>query len=244
MTKEHIWPRWIIERANAGGDQFKWIGGSRATPNKAVVPLCYDCNQRLGTELEGPVSEAFRDVEAGHGLSGRQCALLVKWLWKFEGLFWCWEHPHGRYSDLWSVTERTTQDAAIESIADGLSLGIGLIHANEREDVWPVGVDTPLGEQGVCVAGVFSRVAIAVSYSDLTGVFVGGLDFQPLSRDFIRSDEKSFFPATRFPTSGAAIDFMKTAGPIAADLHERAMLSARTHRFIHPAPRRRVELPH
>lgn len=242
MSKEHIWPRWLIARANAGKDKFNWVEGP-ATPNKAVVPLCVDCNNLFGTELEGPVSQAFTDLEAGLGLSGKQLSLLVRWLWKFEGLFWCWHHPHGRYSDLWTVVERTTGLEAIRSIADEISLGIALINSSDRDDVWPVGIDSPLDDQGVCVAGVFGRIAIASSYTHLTGAFAGGLDFQVLSRGLILSDDKTFFPAVRFPTTGQAVGFMKATAPVAVTAHTTFMQKAKSESFIQPVARRRVELP-
>jgi len=242
MNKEHIWPRWVVARANAQKDAFNWIAGS-AAPGKATVPLCVDCNSHLGTTIEGPVGQAFDALEQGLGLTGVQCALLVRWLWKFEGLFWRWEHPDGKYSDLWTVRERVCEDAAIRSVANNLSLAIGLIVEPGDDGVWPVGLDSPLSDQGICVAGVFGRVALASSFTGIAHQYFTGLDVVDLSQERILSNEIIFSPSTRFQTGPHAVQYMKIAAPLACNAHQEVMREIEKGHLINPVRRRRVELP-
>jgi hypothetical protein len=75
----------------------------------ATLPLCAACNHNFGAQLEGPVSAAFEDLEARRGIADEQAELLIRWLWKYEGIFWSAENV-GRldalYSDRWTLKER------------------------------------------------------------------------------------------------------------------------------------------
>src|SRR5262245_9695115 len=75
----------------------------------ATLPLCEECNNDFGVQLERPVSLIFEALEAGEGITDKEAELLVRWLWKFEGMFWSAEnhtHPELLYSDRWTLKER------------------------------------------------------------------------------------------------------------------------------------------
>ena len=64
MNKEHLYPKWLLQHTKTQKDTFKWIYGD-VPGDQVTVPLCIDCNTQLGTELEGPVCEGFKAIEAG-----------------------------------------------------------------------------------------------------------------------------------------------------------------------------------
>src|SRR5688572_13146788 len=86
MTNEHFWPLWLIDHANVAQEGVGWIGGPSINPRTATLPLCAECNHRLGSHLEEPVSRILPSLEAGYGLTDTDAELLIRWLWKFEGL--------------------------------------------------------------------------------------------------------------------------------------------------------------
>lgn len=101
MTKEHTWPKWLAERAQVRSG-INWYTGVKISPAAGTIPLCDECNHQFGAQLEEPVSRIFASMEAGLGLSDLEAEMLVRWLWKFEGLFWNalnFSHPTKRYSD-------------------------------------------------------------------------------------------------------------------------------------------------
>jgi len=69
MTHEHFFPKWLIEYADAREEGiawpekvgFEWQERTNVNPEKAVIPLCGDCNSALGIGLEGPVPIFFVD---------------------------------------------------------------------------------------------------------------------------------------------------------------------------------------
>ena len=118
MTQEHLFPRWLIDYAPARKGTIRWIEGKRVAADKATIPLCTDCNGEFGRVLESPVSEIFRAIDRGEGLSDHDCALLVRWLWKFEGLAWLLSHvgnPNANYTEDYRLVERVTTDAPFDT---------------------------------------------------------------------------------------------------------------------------------
>lgn len=141
MTKEHFFPKWLIEYADgrrkgvtwpqkAG---FDWTNRENVNPDKAVVPLCPECNGDLGRTLESPVAEIFRALESESGLSDNDAELLVRWLWKFEGLQWgIFRNPNNdEYTDLYSLRERVTTSRAFNEIRSELVLAVALARSND-----------------------------------------------------------------------------------------------------------------
>jgi hypothetical protein len=160
-NKEHFWPQWLIERTGTyrTGVRFdvrRWIN-----PKSLVVPLCVRCNTDFGRQLEAPVSKILRDLEANSGISDLEAELLVRWLWKFEGLFWSFSHPNDTYTQRYSLRDRVLQP--IDDFRSDLTLAVSLAeYINPGFGDAPMGIDSWNEHSAVFVAGVFSRVALMV----------------------------------------------------------------------------------
>ena len=88
ISKEHFWPKWLIEKTGTHRTLVRFTKDKRINPKEFVIPLCTKCNSDFGRELESPVSQIFTDLENGLGISDIEAELLVRWLWKFEGYSW------------------------------------------------------------------------------------------------------------------------------------------------------------
>jgi hypothetical protein len=168
MSREHFFPRWLIEHADVRTDGIDWLGKSRVAPEQATLPLCADCNNAFANNLEGPVSAIFRALDAGEPISDLDAELLVRWMWKFEGLHWSlYAGPAARYTDKWTLLERVTKPDAFRQIRERLVLALATCNANDPGfSDWPLGVDTPPGDDAITMSGVFKRVAIITSLVD------------------------------------------------------------------------------
>ena len=102
-------------------------------PQKAVVPLCNECNGLFGKGLESPVAPIFWALEREEGLSDRDAELLVRWLWKFEGLQWGIFHdPNNEtYTRIYTLRDRVTTSRAFNEIRSQLVLTVALARAND-----------------------------------------------------------------------------------------------------------------
>jgi hypothetical protein len=246
MTQEHFFPAWLIAHADVRRDGIDWMGRSGVDPNKATIPLCDECNNAFGTILEGPVSAIFRAIEAGQAISDLDAELLVRWMWKFEGLRWhMFAGPEHRYTDKYSLRDRITTPRAFDEIRPGMLLAMATCHANDPgyED-WPLGLDTPPGEDAITVSGVFGRLAIITSlvdFSDQIPDVFGKYAFGPVPAD---RSAKVFLPPCAFLTANGAIAETKTTALRLGRAHE---LRARQMRAEHSPSlvpvRYRVELP-
>ena len=162
MTKEHFFPRWLIDHAEVHHDGIWWIDDDekKIDPAKATIPLCRTCNDAFGNSLESSVSAIFRQLEQGAAISEDDAELLVRWLWKFEGLQWAatTNSPSALYSRRYTLRERVTTSQVFEEVRNEMMLGVALIRNNDpgRKD-WPMGLDTPVGENALTMSGVFGR---------------------------------------------------------------------------------------
>lgn len=246
MTKEHYWPRRLAQRAKLKHDGVQWLDGKWIGPGAATIPLCADCNHRLGSDLEAPVAVAFEEMEAGKGLSDAQAELLVRWLWKFEGLIWSAEysaHPNLVYSELWTVRDRVL-GGAINNVRGHLILAASFFEANDEGfTALPVGLDSGISERNaVFVSGVFCRTALMVLLAPHAGLIPSQFGTYSLKPVKDASGEKVFFPPTNFKTAREAIRVTKYAsGPLTAAHEEYARRRDGRPRLILPS--RRVELP-
>lgn len=246
MTKEHIWPRWLAERADIKVDGIPWMGRERVSPSSATIPLCVDCNQTLGAKLEGPVSRLFSDLESGLGLSDFEAELFVRWLWKFEGLFWNTIHfsdPDRQYSDRWSVIERALGPGSMVGIRPRLSVAISLIEKNDDGfSDWPMGIDSGVSDfQGIFVSGVFCRTAVMILMSEFQNFVPKQFSVYYLDATSDEGKtEKVFFPATGFVTCGEAIETTKRASVQLARAHDEFAQQQNSPILIR---RPRVEIP-
>jgi hypothetical protein len=216
VTKEHFFPKWLIEYADVRRNGvtwpqksgFDWTDKQNVNPDKAVVPLCDECNNAFGTVLEGPVAGIFRALERGEGISDTDAELLVRWLWKFEGLQWgIFRDPNTEnYTGIFTLRERVTASRAFDEVGSHLVLAVALARANDPGyDDWPMGLDTPVGENAITMSGVFRRVALIVSldqFADGIHPAFGQYAFgsQPTDRN-----AKVFFPPCSFLTARGAI---------------------------------------
>src|SRR5262249_2944928 len=169
MTDEHFFPTWLIEYTEARNNGITWLGKEGINPARATMPLCRDCNNAFANTLEGPVSLIFRALEAGEALSDLDAELLVRWMWKFEGLQWhlLGRGDRARYTERYTLVERVTTPRAFEEIKPRLLLALAMCRANDDGFVdWPLGLDTMPGESALTMSGVFRRVAIITSLVD------------------------------------------------------------------------------
>lgn len=169
MNKEHFYPQWLLKRTNTQQDLF-------ASPNGKIpaisltVPLCEECNSRLGEELEAPVSIVFDSIESGKGFNDYEAELLMRWMWKINGVFyWSICNEHWKYG-LFTLKEHVL--SRIVQPRERLSIAISLIEdANENFGCAPVGMDSFSFYSNIYAAGVFSKICIVVFYSEFSHYF-------------------------------------------------------------------------
>jgi hypothetical protein len=222
MNSEHYFPEWLIELTRTAATPVGWIPGRKVPPRTATIPICEQCNTDFGRELEGPTAGIFRDVLAGRGLSGNEAELLVRWLWKFEGLGWriANHRPTDRYSDIYTIRDRVLR--RIGSIREELVLAITLV---ERIDDGftdePMGLDSINLVNAVYVAGVFSRIAMMSMLRVFSYGLPDGFTVIPMPAvTAVDGDTKLYFPRTGFPTCTAAVVYMRQNAPQLAHLHD------------------------
>jgi len=92
-TLEHLWPKWLrrfsphpvgVYRYGITSDPTGWQKFQRASFDHKSRVLCRLCNERLGTELEGPVAVLFERLLTGDAVAippGEQ-RLLAQWFYK------------------------------------------------------------------------------------------------------------------------------------------------------------------
>jgi hypothetical protein len=249
ITREHFFPGWLIEHADVRRDGIDWLGKRGVAPEKATVPLCEECNNAFANVLEGPVSSILRAIDAGEALSDLDAELVVRWMWKFEGLQWAlYAASDRRYTEKWSLCDRITKPHAFADIRTRLLLAMATCYANDPgvED-WPLGLDTPPGDDAITMSGVFRRVAIITSLIDFANeipdVF-GKYMFGSVPAD---RHAKVFLPPCSFLTANGAIATTKATALRLSSAHQRLGRELReqagTH-FSEIVPvRYRVELP-
>jgi hypothetical protein len=82
FNDEHILPRWILKKYNLFEKQITLPNNKRSTYAKYKIPCCEDCNSLLGTKLERPVSNAFKNGYIGikYFLENGGLTILYQWL--------------------------------------------------------------------------------------------------------------------------------------------------------------------
>jgi hypothetical protein len=156
ITKEHFWPHWLIDRASPRSVRWRT---KRIDARSATVALCDDCNSSFGRELESPVAKIFSDLESAVGLSDFEAELLVRWLWKFEGLSWLQLHSRCTYSPAFTLRDRVLNQ--LGSIRSHLCLAVSLLdHIDPTYGDAPVGIDSRHHTGAIFVSGVFCRIAL------------------------------------------------------------------------------------
>jgi hypothetical protein len=247
MSREHFWPQWLVRHAGVLHDGVRWMDIRGLNPKSATLPLCTECNSRLGHELEEPVSRLLPRAEEGHGISHSEAVLLVRWMWKFEGLAAAYFHagdPRWRYAEAGTLIQTVLDPLIAERVLGDLMLVVGFAHRNDpafRDG--PMGLDSAISDlDAVFVSGVFGKTALLVSameFDHLIPACMGRYRFNSLE---VRSvSEPSFFPPTCFPYCTDAVQSMREiSGPLKAAHERRARLSERA-RLLHIA-RPRIEI--
>jgi hypothetical protein len=231
ITKEHFFPRWLIEYADVRRKGISWpqkvgldwIEKENVNAEKAVVPLCDECNQAFGRELEGPVAEIFRALDRGDGVNDHEAELLVRWLWKFEGLQWSLfrDLNSDEYTKLYTLRERVTTSRAFNEIRDQLVLAVALANENdEGHDDWPMGLDTPASSDAITMSGVFRRVALIVSLSRFADKIHEAFGQYSFGLPPIDRNAKVFFPPCSFITARGAVAATQECAFILSELHD------------------------
>lgn len=232
ITKEHFWPRWLIRRCNAMNSTVKWMGGRRVPPLKATVPLCKSCNSLLGENLEEPVAEIFQNLEAGNGLSDYDCELLVRWLWKFEGMAWILEHPGQMYTPIRTFRERIL--GRIDEIRGSLVLAVSRVAEPDSSFSYrPMGIDSMNEVNALFVAGVFSFTAIMVLLDLFIEEVPTAFDIYRLQPNPLARDRAAilFYPKVGFRNEIEAITVTTALGRRLSKMHDDWFrhLSGRPH---------------
>ena len=253
-TKEHIFPRWLIELSGAT-EIIVYREGTRLqhSPETLTVPMCKSCNNLLGSDLEGPVKGAMIDLLAGKGLSDVECELLVRWLWKFDSIQWLenfFDDHHRRYSSRFTMKERILGQGFHE-VRSQLVFAAALIAEDEMKGTpesrgQPIGIDTPMSEHDmIAVTGVFCQAAFAVSLKTFAHHLPKNLtryEF-PILTDSTDRRAKVFFPKEGYENCSQAIDSMRSSGRKLKIEHDRFFGSAASRAIINLPHKPRIELP-
>lgn len=260
MTNEHFFPAWLIKYADVRRDGITWpqkagldwIEKKKVNPEKAVVPLCDECNSIFGKELESPVASIFRALDCEECISDSDAELLVRWMWKFEGLQWSLFHDPNteKYTGIYTLRERVTTSRAFNEARSELVLAIALARANDDGYTdWPMGLDTPVSENAITMTGVFRRVAIIVSLARFADAIHPAFAKYIFGQPPADRNAKIFCPPCTFLTARGAVTATQESAMALSVLHdslgrewERQYEEAPSGRLILP-DQQRIELP-
>lgn len=221
MNKEHVFPKWLIERTGTHRTGIRWGSEKKVPGLSATLPLCVECNTVFGKALEGPVARIFEDLEQQRGISDNEAELLIRWLWKMEGIFWAVFNPNGKYSP--SRTLRGTISRPLDDIRGRLVLAISLIEKiDQSHGDKPLGLDSEVSViDGIFVSGVFSETALMVLLSDFAHMVPRNFSMYSMAVkiDAVR-DGKLFHPKIGFADDNKAVLVTMTASRKLKAAHE------------------------
>ncbi|MCR6657700.1 MAG: hypothetical protein NVV63_18260 [Opitutus sp.] len=221
MTREHFWPQWLIERTNTVATGVKWSGGKKINPKAATFPLCQACNAAFGAELESPVKAIFDDLENERGISDFEAELLIRWLWKFEGLVWLMQNPKEGYSRAYQLRDRVLN--RLGGIRSHLSLAVSLIlRVDPRHGDAPLGICSINRRNAIFVSAVISKVAIMCFLSEAAQFVPSRFSvYRLLEGDSApTSTGKLFYPKIGFADDNEAVGVTRLASPALDGFHE------------------------
>jgi hypothetical protein len=220
MTKEHVFPRWLIRRTGTDKTSIRW-GNKRIPAIAATFPLCTECNHLFGDKLEAPVSAIFDDLESQRGISESEAELLVRWLWKITGINWIATHPYGSYTRTRTLKERILRP--LDEIRGNLMLAISLVKEIEAKyGDRPMGVDSPTEIDAVFASGVFSYVALMVVIEPLADLVpIQFSRFRFLPRRDETCDAKLFYPTRGFDTDTEAVSVTWVSSQVLSVAHDK-----------------------
>lgn len=217
FNKEHLSPGWLIKMTGTDKTYIRWLG-RKVHGLSATIPLCEECNSDFGNEIETLVAQIFRDLEAGKGITDYEAELLVRWMWKFEGMLWHLLNEKGVYSDVYTLKERVLSD--LDSIRPHLTLAIAKISdIDPSHGDKPMGIDSINHRSAIFVSGVFSKLAIMVSHREFDDFIPRKFSIYHL-KDIADNKAKVFFPDTYFEDDNKAVYVTYTASPLLSALHD------------------------
>ena len=244
MTREHFWPLWLIDFAEVHEDGVRWVNGPNMNPRTATLPMCLDCNNRLGSELEEPMSRVLPALEAGEGINDGQAETILRWLWKFEGLSWAFaylDEPDWHYSPRWTLIQRVLE-APLEPIRNQFTIAAALANQNDEGfSDWPMGLDSPVGNyDAVFMSGVFRRTAVMVGLSRFANLIPPSFTQHTLLAQPTADSAPTIFPPTSFPSCKHAIDVTIGASVHLKRAHEDYAAETSRNQMFHIAKPRLI----
>jgi hypothetical protein len=220
MSREHVFPRWLIKLTNTHKTSIRWVAGNRIPAFRATLPLCANCNQEFGEQLENPASFIFADLESKKGISAKEAELLVRWLWKIDGMFWKAIHPNMRYTPRHTLRERVLRP--LDDVREHLVLAISLIKGIDPSfKDKPLGIDSHCFLDAIFCCGVFSHLAILITHE----LFADMLPSAYSQFKFVKGvnpsdDEKLFFPKYGFSDDIQAVGTSVELGRYLSAAHD------------------------
>ena len=163
------------------------------------------------------MSRILNDIEEGRGVSDEEAEIIVRWLWKVDGLLWHLSNPTDAYSPTYNLRDRVLKP--LDRIRGELILGVALCAMVEPcyGDA-PMGLDSGGGD-GIFVSSVFSRTGMMVVLAPFADLMPTGFSKYRLSgtRGQPTSDAKFFYPRTTFRTDTELVGITRqSSSPLAA----------------------------
>jgi hypothetical protein len=228
MNKEHPFPQWLIKRTGTDKTGIRWADKKRIPALAVTVPLCVDCNTDFGKYLEAPMAALFDDIESGRGVSDSEAELLVRWLWKIEGLMWVGYNPGGDYSDRYTLRERILRP--LDDMRGHLAIAVSrLRNIDPEHGDQPMGLDSGIGgANAIFVSGVFARIAVMVLVADFADRIPPHFSVYRLAnKPDALANAKVFFPKDGFEDDNEAVFVTKMCSTALLNVHEELAVLAR-----------------
>ena len=224
MNKEHVFPKWLILKTKTDKTKISWKKNINIPGLAATLPLCEECNSLFGSELESPVAHIFEELELGRGLSDYEAELLIRWLWKIDGMIWKVNNPNETYSEKYTLKERVLNP--VDLVRPHLILAISIIETIDFGFVdSPMGIDSTNQIDSIFVSGVFSRVAIMVTLDCFQNLIPPNFSIYNLKDIMDKEDtNKVFFPKKGFLDCTKAVGITKMASIRLSEEHDKEML--------------------
>lgn len=244
-NREHFWPRWLIEFCEATEEPVNWLG-KRVAASAVQIPLCVECNSAFGNELETPMSALLPRISGGDGMSDLDCELLVRWLWKFEGLGWgiYYFHDSMQYSSMYTLRQRVLNKDSLNGIRGELVVCVALAHKNNPGlHDWSLGISSGVGKHdAIFIAAVFRNVAMMVTLAHFAHLVPPMFARYQLRTVPSALDVKVLQPQVVFPLVSDAEIVTREASMFLKFAHEQH--AEEQDRLGLRISKRRVEIPH